>query len=500
MQHAILKKPDFDSHDADALEEIIDNMVAAHPEKSGFNLLKRGNEAFAARMAIIQASKQYIALQYYVLQDDLTGKLLVEELLRAADRGIKIRLILDDLDFRRSRLSILILDDHENIEIRIFNPATTRRELWLNKLLRASRFFERYSKRMHNKALIVDGRMAVVGGRNLGDEYFDARADFAFNDLDVLVLGEVITPIQKCFESFWTSQSTFDLPALGIKMPEPRAVTIQRMALQKYYDKIAPLRTIDFKKPKEVIEQLIHERLPFSWAKAEYISDEPDKVLTPLEEADSPPMARLEDMLEKAQHEFVAVSPYFIPGDHGTEILDKLVRRGINISILTNSLASTDITAVHAAYSRYRTRLIKQGVNMFELKPLSGKRSRHSLLRKGSSRASLHAKVYVVDRKWVMIGSMNLDPRSWRRNTECMVMVQSESLAAEILEMFELITSPSTSYAVKQAKNGRKGLAWHSEETQKSEKTTISYKDPKAGIIRRFANYLFYHFAPEDQL
>lgn len=487
------KEPNIPPNLADVLTQLQDK----HEGLSGFHLLKTGGAAFTARLALIQASQHRLHLQYYILQDDLTGKLLVEELLRAADRGVKVCILLDDLDFRRARESIMILDAHENIEIRIFNPAITRYQRWINKLFRFSRFFERYSKRMHNKVLISDSKMAVVGGRNLGDEYFDARAEFAFNDLDVLVIGSVIDGMEKCFERYWNAKAAYTLHDSGVAPPDARLVMLMRITLRKFYDEIAHLHIVSRDTPADMLNALCSGKLALTWAEAEFTADSPDKVYTALKEADSPPMRRLEELLENANDEFVAVSPYFIPGKQGTRIMDGLVKRGVAIRILTNSLASTDISAVHAVYSRYRTRLLRQGVKLYELKPMPGKRTRHNLLRKGSSRSSLHAKVYVVDREWVMIGSMNLDPRSWRRNTETVITMRNPQLAGEVITMFENITKETTSFHLRLIDAARGLLEWRSEDDGKRRRY---HHDPHPGWLRRLSFWLFYHFAPEDQL
>jgi putative cardiolipin synthase len=494
---AALHTPSFQTDVPPDLADVIEHLCEQHPQQSGFHLLKTGGDAFTARLALIQASRETIDLQYYILQDDLTGKLLVEDVLRAADRGVKVRILLDDLDFHRARESIMILNVHQNICIRIFNPAITRKQRWMNKLFRFSHFFERYSKRMHNKLLLADGAMAVAGGRNLGDEYFDARAEFAFNDLDVLALGAVTQAMQHSFNSYWNAKASYDLTDLIGDMPNERKNAMQRIALRKFYDDISRRGIVSKRRPDDILKALCEGELTLSWANAEFVTDSADKVLTPLDEADSPPMRKLEELLDKAKQEFVAVSPYFIPGQQGSGLLDRVVKRGINVRILTNSLASTDISAAHAAYSRYRPRMLEQGISLYELKPIPGKRTRHNLLRKGSSRSSLHAKMYVIDREWVMIGSMNLDPRSWRRNTEAVIIMHNPSLAEEVIEMFNEITAPECSFSVTLQDSQTGKLHWHGEEHGKPQ---LFGKDPCPGWFRRVCFWLFYRFAPEDQL
>lgn len=480
---------------APSVHKAVEVLLRGHPGLSGFNLIKTGSEAFCVRRALIQSAQERLDLQYYIVQDDLTGKLLVEELLRAADRGVRVRILLDDLDFRRASETILILDSHAHIEIRIFNPASTRRQKWLNKLLRFSAFFERYSKRMHNKALIADGMLAVAGGRNLGDEYFDARAAFAFNDLDVLALGPVVDAIQQGFDAYWDARASHSLHSVGVDAPPPRTVAKHRITLRRFHDDVAHRRMVSKLPPEKVIDQLLQGSLPFVWAQAEFLADHPDKVLTPVEQAESPPMQRLEALLKDAGQEFLAVSPYFIPARYGQNLLARLRRRGMRVRILTNSLASTDVSAVHSVYARYRTKLLELGVELFELRPIPGRRTRNNLLRKGSSRSSLHGKVYVIDRAWVMIGSMNLDPRSWSRNTETMLVMRSEALAQEVLEMFEEITVPECSFHLRLRDGGK--VEWLA--CEKGRRKCYS-SDPHPGLVRRLLHYLFYHIAPEGQL
>lgn len=479
------------------LHDAIADQCAQNPGLSGFMLLKTGSEAFATRMALIQASKERLDLQYYIVQADLTGKLLIEEILRAADRGVKVRLLLDDLDFWCSHDAILVLATHANISIRVFNPMIKR---WMRTLLSIPRWaeiIERYSKRMHNKALLSDGLMAVTGGRNLGDEYFDARAAFAFSDLDVFIAGPLVAEMDKAFDAYWNAPATFTLEALKVEMPKPREIALNRLALCRYYDDIAHRRVICRRKPDELLEELCSSKLRLLWAEAEHVADNPNKVLTPVKRADSPPMERLEALVNGAQEEFIAVSPYFIPAKRGRKMLEQAIKRGVQVRVLTNSLASTDISAVHAVYSRYRPGLLRRGIRLHELRPIPGKRTRRNLFRKGSSRSSLHAKVYAVDRQWVMVGSMNLDPRSWQRNTETMIVIHSPGIAQEIAEMFDTITTPATSYRLRLVDKGKQWIEWRCEE-KGAEKRYKS--DPEPGWFRRLSCKLFYYVAPEGQL
>lgn len=482
--------------EAASVEAVLKAQIAQAGDKNAFHLLSTGSAALAARMAVIQASRERLDVQYYVLQDDLTGKLIIEEILRAADRGVQVRVLLDDLDFGRAKDAVCIMSLHDNISFRIFNPATTRRQRLLFRVSKWSKTMDRYTKRMHNKALVADGYLGVIGGRNLGDEYFDAGVEFAFSDLDVLVAGKLLEDVQECFEHYWNSKPAFDLFRLGYETPSERHYRVHRIALRAYYEDVAPMKVVGKEKPQDYIQAIVDGSLDFIWAKADCTIDEASKVLTPIEKAESPPMQRLEELLNNAQTEFIAVTPYLIPGEKGMEFVRRAADRGVRIRTLTNSLASTDITAVHAAYSRYRPQFLALGAEMHEMKPIPGKRTRSNLFRRrGTSRSSLHAKVYVVDREYVMLGSMNFDLRSWLRNTEAVCVIHSPKMAEQILKMFDEITELDTSYRVKEREEG--GLVWTCEDDGKE----MCYHDePEPGWLRRLLMPVFYHIAPEDQL
>lgn len=463
--------------------------------KNGFHLLKTGGEALSARMAVMQLARHSLDLQYYMFQDDLTGKLIIEELLRAADRGVKIRILLDDLDFGRVKGTLGILTLHRNIRLRIFNPASTRRQRLLFRVSKWSRTLERYTKRMHNKALIADRCLGVIGGRNLGDEYFDAADEFAFSDLDVLMMGGVVDRLDACFERYWESTPAHDLANLEDVQPDLKRYMVHRIALRKYYDDVAHMKVINKVGPDGFLQSLHDGTLPFIWAEADFSADAPEKVLQPIERSESPPMKRLEELLEQAREECVIVSPYFIPAEEGMRIFKAARRRGVRIRVLTNSLASTDITAVQAVYGRYREAMLREGIEIHELKPISGKRTRSNLFRKRASRSSLHAKTYVVDREYVMIGSMNFDPRSRLRNTETVVTLRSPDMAEQVLRMFEDITDLSRSYRL--CLDGQGRVEWVS---RKGGREIRYFRDPKPGWWRRIWEWVFHHIAPESQL
>lgn len=284
---------------------------------------------------------------------------------------------------------------------------------------------------------------------------------------------------------------------MGCADVSQKAYMVQRIALRRFYDDVAHLKVISKAKPEDYIAAISKDELPRIWADVEFFADAPEKVLVPVEQAESPPMQQLEALLEKAQQEVILVSPYMIPAEEGMKVLQPLRERGVRVQMLTNSLASTDISAVHAVYSRYRSEMLRNGMELYELKPIPGKRTRSNLFRrKGASRSCLHAKVYVVDREYTVIGSMNFDPRSRLRNTETILVVRSKEMAEQVCTMFDDITSPTTSYRVSLNEKGK--LEWRARRNDGKEEQFRH--DPRAGWWRQFWTWVFYHTAPEGQL
>lgn len=470
---------------------------ARSEKESGFYVLNTGGDALKSRIALIRASQKHIDVQYYMLQDDLSGKVLMEELLQAADRGVKVRILLDALDFSRSREAARFLSCHEKIEFRIFNPATTTHHpfpLFSWKELR--QLVVRYSKRMHNKLLLVDSVVGMVGGRNLGDEYFGVDVDFSFSDIDALVMGPVVKDMEKSFEAYWRSRPAFTLQDVGLKRPECEENVAYRIALRTFYELAESYGFFQPEKGEALLATLQSGAFPFHWGEAFFAADVPEKVLQETGNVQSPPVALLNHLLDKAEKEFIAVSPYVVPMEAGVRTLKSLQEKGVQVRILTNSLSATDIPAVHAAYSRYREELLRSGVELFELKRIPGKKSRSNFLRgRLSSRSSLHAKVYIIDRKWVVFGSMNLDPRSWLMNTENVVAVESPSLAQEMVELFKATSHMGASYHAVL----RKGKVVFASEG-KGGKIRYYRTEPKVGLLRRCIALLLSRLLPERQL
>src|SRR6266540_2969507 len=415
------------------LHRSIEPRVAANGGRSGFRLLPTGLDAFVARAHLIELAEQTLDLQYYIFHADTTGSLVIDRLIAAADRGVRVRLLLDDWGtLEKKDDDVAGLDAHPSIEIRLFNPYRHRsRLLRLAELLTS---FTRVNRRMHNKQLIADGIAVVLGGRNIGDEYF-SLGELDFQDVDVLAGGPVAGP------------------ALATE-----------------------LRT---------------HALHLDWAEAKVIADPPDKLTKPAgTRSDRYLRGQISPYVRAVRSELLVVSPYFVPGKEGVSFFGERRRGGVNVRVLTNSLAATDVWLVHAGYMKYRRPLLDEGVRLYELRPEAaggGTTRPRAKAFIGSSRASLHGKTFVFDRTSVFIGSVNLDPRSLELNTEDGVLVSSAELAGHVAELFERWSSPALAYEVTRGRNG--GLQW-----------TGGYTDePEAGFWRPIGAKLFSHL-PIDSL
>lgn len=466
------------------LERLLADELAAHPGQSGFRLLAIGMEAFLMRAALADTAQRTLDLQYYIYRDDDTGALLTQSLLKAADRGVRVRLLVDDLNIVRKDDDVTALDVHPHIEVRIFNPfATQGGGSWA----RFSSFIadpERLNRRMHNKSFIADNLCAIVGGRNIGDEYFDASRDFGFGDLDVLAVGPVSREISQSFDQYWNSAFAYPLSAIGVRASAALWMDRVRMRLGRHFMRMRKSDYASSVMKTDLAAQLTERRLALEWAKSRLLADLPGKIVQAPESAPTLPYDQLRELAEQAAREIILVSPYFVPGEEGIALLRRIRNRNVKVRLLTNSLASTDVAAVHAGYSRYRVALLGMGVELYELKPIvpAGRRRKRKVVF-GSARASLHSKTYVFDRRQVVIGSMNLDPRSMYLNTELGLMIESEALGADIAGSFDELVDPEYSYRVELAgSSGR--LTWTAE--VRGVKAVYTH-DPEASIWRRLA-------------
>src|SRR6476661_1632883 len=401
-----------------ALAAVVRPRVAAHPGQSGLHALADAHDAIAARLVLADAAQRSLDVQYFIWNKDFVGKVMIERLLRAADRGVRVRLLLDDLGTSPSDEVLLALDSHPNVEVRMFNPVAFRSLRGLGFLAD----FSRVNKRMHNKSFTADGQVAIVGGRNIGDEYFEAHTVMNFADFDVAVIGPVVKEVSDQFDLYWNNQSAIPIAALARQNTTPEQFAAQRAALIAYHETAADSAYAQSLRDSEFARQLRNRNVSYYWGKATIVDDHPDKVATSADKTETHLAPQLRKVVDQTKRELFLVSPYFVPGKKGVELLAGVRQRGVRVVVITNSLASTDGVPVHSKYQLYRKALIEAGVELYEIKPAAGalheRRAGSFRGPTGSGSASLHAKTFVFDRRIVFVGSYNLDPRSSKLNTE----------------------------------------------------------------------------------
>lgn len=415
---------------------------------TGFRLLPTGPFALDTRLALVQRAERTIDLQYYVLQNDATGRFLMRSLRDAALRGVRVRLLVDDLYTSDTDPLLLGLAAHPNIEVRLFNPFPGGRDSLATRFLASAHDFQRVNRRMHNKLMVVDGAMAVAGGRNIADEYFMRHEQANFVDLDAFVVGALLPQLQALFDSYWNNPVVWPLHAI---VPPTDPAEVLRAAFDRQTGPgstpapVPPLPSAtDPLGYGPISEELKDGRLGLVWAFATAYADPPQRLkgmgasyaTVPLEDVESVGYT-VRDMMRGARREVVLTSPYLVPGERGMALVAGLRERGVSVKMLTNSLAATDEPLVHIGYRKYRNDLLALGVDLYELSPVRVKKaSRLGFLTPSQGR--LHAKTVVVDANKVFIGSMNFDPRSDKINTEMGMFVDSDALAREVLRLMDL--------------------------------------------------------------
>jgi putative cardiolipin synthase len=475
--------------------------------ESGFRLLTLSTNALMSRVTLADHAEHSIDLQYYIFRNDATGRLIAQHLLKAADRGVRVRILLDDAFVTNDVPMFDALDAHQNIEVRLFNPFNTKDPSTISKLAQMLFDGRRLNRRMHNKSFIADNKVAIIGGRNIGDDYFNADKDNNYRDLDLLAIGPVVQEASRTFDSYWNDAAAypvtafpskrdthFDLVQLRAELSKDARVFAESDYAQAVLDDLPDGATADRKGQ-------------WFWGPAVEIADQPEKVA---QDSDAAPRLsigpRLKAIVDGAKSEVLMTSPYFVPGKDDEQDLIALAQRGVSVKILTNSLASTDEPAAHEGYSEHRQALLAGGVHLYELKPTAG--TKLSATEVGtSSGVSLHAKSFVVDRRYVFVGSMNMDQRSKLLNTEMGLVVDSPALANAVGQFFATATDPANSYQVLLGpQNGggagsggspaSGGMHWQTTENGK----TVDYDDePAASLGKRMKVWLL-KLLPIDSL
>jgi putative cardiolipin synthase len=460
--------------------------VAAHPGLTGVHPLRGPHDAFAARMLLAAAAEKSIDAQYYIWQGDEVGMLLFEALWDAAGRGVRVRLLLDDLSTGGIDSTVAVLDAHPNIEVRLYNPLVHRNVRLLNFLTD----FGRVNRRMHNKSMTFDSQVTVVGGRNIGNEYFAAGVGVAYVDLDVVAVGAAVGEVAKEFDLYWNSASAYPAASfVGTPPAEAAAGLKARFAATRADpDSVAYLEAA---RTSHLARDLYERRLAFEWTTALLVYDDPAKTLDTTARTDLLLFPEMVRRTGRPERTLDLVSPFLVTGEEGTATLVALAAR-VKIRVLTNSLASADANYVHSGYAKRRRDLLRAGVQLYEIKTTVMREERSEKARKAVSSASgLHAKTLAVDGSRVFVGSFNFDPRSARLNTEMGLVIVSPSLAQRLAEFFDTEV-PQIAYEAKLGPDG--DLEWV-ERTSAGE-TTYSTEPGTTWLQRRSVD--FYSILPID--
>ena len=503
----------------------------ADPEQSGFRLMPTGQFALQARLELARRAQRTLDVQYYQIHDDRTGRYLLRTLRDASLRGVRVRLLIDDLYTSGQDPLLLGLDAYPNVEVRLFNPFPAGRQNFLTRFAVNWREFDRVHRRMHNKLFIADGVMAVAGGRNIADEYFMASAGANFIDLDTFVIGAILPRLSYLFDDYWNSERVLPIRAIvptersdeQLRQDFERLTTAEAVPILR----ITPLpaemgigetvEVIDSNggtpdpeapPPNDVLgygpiaDELDAGKVGLIWADARAYADSPDKAIgrvstygiAPIDDVDSV-RYNVVEMTRRARKSVVITSPYLIPGETGIETFrESIGRHGVKFTLITNSLAATDEPVVHTGYRRYRPEMLKLGINLYELSPQKASRSLR-LGRFSSSIGRLHAKSAVVDGERVFIGSMNFDPRSDQYNTEMGLFIHSPVLAQQVLKLADVIRQQGA-YKVTLAANGKDVVWWATGPGGREEVV----EEPETDVWTRIMLELLSVIAPEELL
>ncbi len=477
-------------------EQLFQPTIVKHPGQSGFAIMPSGDTAFRVRNSMIRIAEKTLDAQYFAWETDNVGRIFINQLLEAASRGVRVRLLLDDVNTNGRDLGIASLDAYPNIEVRLFNPFTHRGSIFWGFLTNMSRV----NHRMHNKAFIIDNAFAVVGGRNIGDHYFGLSPNYNFRDLDLFSTGPVVQDITKSFDLYWNSKWVFPISTVVKKIPSEEEVSARRQKLKDWVEE----NEMDFPyvidKTREEIHHVfaeIEEKLV--WAEAEVLYDDPDqKVGTKTGYQGIIP--RLREILEQLNDEILFEAAYFIPRKRGIQTARRLRERGVRVRMLTNSMATNDVAGAFVGYRRYRKKLLENGVDLYEMKLKTGTQRDFWSFLASNSKATLHSKITVFDRKRVFIGSFNLDPRSFEINTEIGLLISSPELAGHVIQFMDTGIDSGNSYHLELEKDGGR-ITWVSQENSNEIRTD---SDPDAGFRRPvsawFISLLHFLFPIENHL
>jgi putative cardiolipin synthase len=463
----------------------VSRWVDEHGGLSGFYPLNQGMDALGVRLRLAEIAEKSIDLQYFLMKEDTAGSVMMNALLRAADRGVRVRFLLDDIFTTTSDDGLLLLNEHPNIEVRLFNPISRRGISALNFV----GDFRQANRRMHNKSFTVDNQISVVGGRNIADEYFELKTGSVFVDFDVLAMGPIAADISASFDDFWNHSRAVPMEQLTAKGIDEDLETVRAHIAEEFdgtYDTVYK-QALD----SQLLQDLMADRQPLFAAEARVLSDSPDKLINEISEEQMRLATDLHEVLLSAEEEIIFISPYYVPGDSGVQFVRNLVNKGVRVIILTNSLASNNHVPVHGGYARYRKDVIAAGAELYEARANAGNEIQGA--NEAADTLTLHTKTFLIDRRYLFVGSLNLDPRSIEINAEMGLLIDSQEMVGDLTyDVDERLAALSYRVTV----NDQGNLEWHG---RINGEDVIETREPLASPWLRFKAW-FMRIAPERQL
>lgn len=466
---------------------------STHPDKNGVLLLPGGRDAFVARALLARLAERSIDTQYYMWHQDTVGRLLIKELIDAADRGVRVRLLVDDMYGSDGQETWLAMDAHPQIEVRLFNPFSRSQP----KLLQFVTRFKDVNYRMHSKTFTVDDSATIVGGRNIGDEYFDATPDLAFADMDALAVGPAVSEVSSEFDEYWNSEYAYPVSTL---LPAGTDADLRglRGEAGAFFAESSTNSYLQALNDSKLANDLRAGTVAFDWAPGKIIHDSSDKKDHDDTWQQELLISQLAPYITGSREEVIMVSPYFVPGQPATDALCKLAKNGVRVKVLTNSLASNDVAAVHAGYTKYRKPLLRCGVELFELnEALTAQERRVFSWLPGLSKSSLHAKTMAFDKEKMFVGSFNFDQRSLHINNEIGLLFEQPKLAGQAAGNFDRsIGKVAFKVELVTDSNGKETLRWRGIENGKE---VVLDSEPYVGFGTRTAVW-FIRLLPVESL
>jgi len=468
------------------LAQVSERWRAANPELDSFYPLINGMDALGARLALMDKAERSIDAQYFMMKPDLAGMVFASKLYAAAERGVRVRVLLDDIFTTVDDSAFVLLDQHPNIELRIFNPISRKGVFAFNYVGN----FRLANRRMHNKSFVVDNQVAIVGGRNIAEEYFQMDSSGEFIDFDMLMIGPIVPEISESFDHYWNHELAIPMSVVSGHYDSGELQDIRDSVIagmQESGDSVYASAT-----HTELMQEIYENAIDPFTAEAEVIVDDPGKLLAAVSHEQKIVATRIAEAIAGAQKEIIVFTPYFIPGPIGMDLIREVRKKGVKVVLITNSLATNNHVAVHSAYSSYRKEILKAGVELWEARRdasvVTGENGSEE-----SKNLTLHTKGIIIDRQQTFVGSLNLDPRSIDINTEMGVMINSKELSEHLAEM-ALKRVPDFAYRLRL--DDRNRITWHANIDGRE---VVATKEPLASVWRRFQAWVL-KIAPEKQL